>query len=156
MEWRLYGLVTSVGSPVRSIEQTEADPAQRCSAWSPEEGWAWACAAVRIAFLLLGIQECSHQALGQYLRRTGVIDRFTVSPLLLRPLQRPWRLTPAQRWEPRWAALHHLRWWWWWWQEWDFSIPGRSLPLRTAACVLLTSKEESCELWVSGKDQIQE
>lgn len=44
-------------------------------------------------------------------------------PSSIRPLQRPKRLTPAERWEPKRAALHHLHWWLWWWQEWDFSIP---------------------------------
>lgn len=45
------------------------------------------------------------------------------------------------------AALHQLHWWWWWWQEWDFSIPGRSLPLRIAGCLLLTSKEVTGVWW---------
>lgn len=58
---------------------------------------------------------------------------------------RPKRLTPAGRWKPNQAALHLLH--WWWWQEWDFSIPGRSLPLRIAGCVLLTSKEVPRVLW---------
>lgn len=50
---------------IRPIELTEADPAQICSAWSPEEGSPWASAAVMIEFLMLGVQECSHLTPGE-------------------------------------------------------------------------------------------